>query len=132
VRFHLKGRVKVNSTEDLDKVKRAVDNIFSVSKLDVTYEGDVQTIVFEDEGRQSLSKLRDIIKQDRIRDAVRKALNERIEEGRIRFYLNKQVAYVKHVSLCEPVGESPLGPIEVEIECNEPRELVEWLTSIQS
>jgi len=63
-----------------------------------------------------------------IRDAVRSYLKARIQGNSIRFYLNKQVAYAGHISLCEPEGESPLGPIEVEIECLNPKEVVDWLT----
>jgi len=34
---------------------------------------------------------------------------------------------VGHISFSEPVGESPLGPIRVEVRCEDPRELINWL-----
>ncbi|RLI28548.1 MAG: hypothetical protein DRO46_03865, partial [Candidatus Hecatellales archaeon] len=85
-------------------------------------------LYFTSSTKDSLSKLKRIVRQDLIRDAVRSHLKMCIENGRLRFYLNKQVAYAGHVSLCEPEGESPLGPIEVEVECPDPRELINWLT----
>lgn len=43
-------------------------------------------------------------------------------------YLNKQVAYVGHVSFSAPQGESPLGPIRVQIDASDSLEIINWLT----
>jgi predicted RNA binding protein with dsRBD fold (UPF0201 family) len=43
------------------------------------------------------------------------------------FYLNKQAAYAGHVSFSAPEGESPLGPIQVIVETENPEQLVDWL-----
>lgn len=51
-----------------------------------------------------------------------------MEMGRIVTFLNKQVAFAGHVSFCEPVGESPLGPIRVEIESEDLIGMIDWLT----
>jgi predicted RNA binding protein with dsRBD fold (UPF0201 family) len=50
--------------------------------------------------------------------------------NQIRFYLNKQAAFVGRVSFCEPVGESPLGPISIRIEAMDPLRVVNFLASI--
>jgi len=50
-----------------------------------------------------------------------------LNENSITFYLNKQVAYAGHVSFCQPVAESPLGPIKVQILCDKPKDLIDWL-----
>ncbi|MEM3766442.1 MAG: hypothetical protein QXU46_05395, partial [Candidatus Bathyarchaeia archaeon] len=52
---------------------------------------------------------------------------EGLSENNITFYLNKQVAYAGHVSFSKAVAESPLGPIKVQIECGNPRQLIDWL-----
>jgi predicted RNA binding protein with dsRBD fold (UPF0201 family) len=75
----------------------------------------------------TLTKLYNLLRRERIRDAARGVLYEGLSEKSIIFYLNKQVAYVGHVSFSKPVGESPLGPIKVEIQCDKPRELIDWL-----
>lgn len=126
--FKLRGRVEVNPTEDLEKVKQAVDRLFGNLKFEYEQRGSRGILYFTSSTKDSLSKLKRIVRQDLIRDAVRSHLKMCIENGRLRFYLNKQVAYAGHVSLCEPEGESPLGPIEVEVECPDPRELINWLT----
>jgi len=124
----LKGRVQVNPTESLEKVKAAVERLFSNLKFEFK-EGEAGGILFfSSTGLDSLSKFKRIARQDMIRDAVRSYLKARIQGNSIRFYLNKQVAYAGHISLCEPEGESPLGPIEVEIECLNLKEVVDWLT----
>jgi predicted RNA binding protein with dsRBD fold (UPF0201 family) len=47
----------------------------------------------------------------------------------ISFCLNKQVAFAGHVSFSEEVAESPLGPIRVTIESENPSQLIDWLAS---
>ena len=130
MRFHLKGRVKVYPTEDLEKVKNAVEQIITPTSIEVTPkpEKTLKILVFGAEDRESLSKMQNILKRDRVRDAVRRSLVALAERDRISFCLNKQVAYAGHISLCEPEGESPLGPIEVDISCEDTKRLIDWLS----
>jgi predicted RNA binding protein with dsRBD fold (UPF0201 family) len=78
-------------------------------------------------GIDGLTKLSNLLRRERIRDAARGVLFEGLSGKFIVFYLNKQVAYVGHVSFSKPIGESPLGPIKVEIHCDNPRSLIDWL-----
>jgi predicted RNA binding protein with dsRBD fold (UPF0201 family) len=55
-------------------------------------------------------------------------LLEGLDGKTISFCLNKQVAFAGHVSFSKEVAESPLGPIKVKITCENPTELVNWLT----
>lgn len=128
MRVHLKGRVEIKPTEDPEKVRRAVEELFTVSTFENVGSGPYATLIFEGEGVESLTKLQGVLRRDRIRDAFRKTVWGKVEGRRVRFCLNKQVAYVGHVSLCEPRGESPLGPIEVEIEADDAYALLEWLS----
>jgi predicted RNA binding protein with dsRBD fold (UPF0201 family) len=64
---------------------------------------------------------------DRVRDAARKVFFAGIRGKTIGFCLNKQVAFAGHISFSEEVAESPLGPIRVTIECENPRQLIDWL-----
>jgi predicted RNA binding protein with dsRBD fold (UPF0201 family) len=75
-----------------------------------------------------LIKFRKLLRNDRIRDAARKILLKSIRGNRISFCLNKQVAFVGHISFCEETAESALGPIKFIIETEQPQQLVEWLT----
>lgn len=120
---------EVNFTEDEGKVESTVANIFENASIEIkpSYRGSV--LVAEAEGREALAKFRRLLSLDRIRDAARKVLFGGLKGNTIRFCLNKQVAFAGHVSFCEEVAESPLGPLKVTIECEDPRLLVDWLTS---
>lgn len=125
VTVHLE--VEVYPTESEEKVKKALWNLF----------GDVPTqpkplpkgivLTAEAKGLDALSTLRNVLRRDRIRDASRKPLFQGLSETAITFYLNKQVAFAGHVSFSEATSESPLGPIKVIVNCENPRELIDWL-----
>ncbi|MCL2134349.1 MAG: hypothetical protein FWH37_02180 [Candidatus Bathyarchaeota archaeon] len=117
----------VNATEDEEKVKKAVSNIFDnlVFTVEPAFQGCRLKAVGQ--GQVSLIKFRNVLRNDRVRDAARKLLYRAACDDRIVFYLNKQVAYVGHVSFSEEYGESPLGPLCVVIETAAPKQLVDWL-----
>jgi len=117
----------INPTENENKVKRAVENMFSNLEWEIKSQKQGNLLVGRGRGMGTLTKLYNLLRRERIRDAARGALYEGLNEKSIIFYLNKQVAYVGHVSFSKPVGESPLGPIKVEIQCSNPHELIEWL-----
>ena len=78
---------------------------------------------------KTLIQFRDLLRLDRIRDAARKVFFGGLKSNTIKFCLNKQVAFAGHISFSEEVAESPLGPIKVKIECENPQQLIDWLAS---
>lgn len=120
---------EVNFTEDEGKVESTVVNIFDNASIEIKPGYGGSMLIAEAEGREALFKFRRLLSLDRIRDAARKVLFGGLRGKNIRFCLNKQVAFAGHVSFCEEVGESPLGPLRVTIECENPRLLINWLTS---
>jgi len=120
----------VNPTEDQSKVERALHNIFPSAHITKTnLADDVVRLEVSGTGLEFLKTLRSLIRQERIRSAARSVLLSGTRGDRIRFYLNKQVAFVGRVSFCEPVGESPLGPISIRIETAEPQIVIDFLAS---
>jgi hypothetical protein len=119
--------VEINPTESADKVKRAVENIFGNVKVKVQSMHNVDLLIAEARGLESLAKLYNLLRRERIRDSARRVFFEGLNEKTLTFCLNKQVAFAGRVSFSEEVAESPLGPIKVRIECDNPRELVDWL-----
>jgi predicted RNA binding protein with dsRBD fold (UPF0201 family) len=117
----------VNPTESEEKVRKAVWNLFGdlPTQTKPTHKGSVLTA--ETKGQETLITLRNVLRRDRIRDAARKALFHGLRGDTLSFYLNKQVAFAGHVSFSEAEGESPLGPIRVTVECENPPELINWL-----
>ena len=119
---------EVNFTEDKGKVEKAIVNIFDNVSTEVKPSLKGSVLVAEAEGREALVEFRRLLSLDRIRNAARKVFFAGLEGGAICFCLNKQVAFAGHVSFCEEVAESPLGPLRVTIECDEPSLLINWLT----
>ncbi len=118
---------EVYPTEDEEKVKAAIGNIVGNPTFTSSPAFRGSTLKAEATGQESLTKFRNMLRNDRVRDAARKLLYRAIDGNKISFYLNKQVAYAGHVSFSEESGESPLGPLRVTIETDSPTQLVEWL-----
>jgi len=124
----VKVEVEVNPTEDANKVKIAVQKVLGDINLKLIEEGDYKRLFGKAEGLEALTKFYNLLRRELILDAARTVLLRGIRGKSIIFYLNKQVAYVGHISFSQPYGESPLGPIRVEIQCDDPRSLIDWLT----
>ncbi|MCL2642877.1 MAG: hypothetical protein FWD52_05150 [Candidatus Bathyarchaeota archaeon] len=119
----------VNPTEDEEKVKKAILTILDnpVFTSEPAFQGF--KLKAKTQGQGSLTKFRNLLRNDRIRDAARKLLYRATNsDNKIIFYLNKQVAYAGHASFSEEYAESPLGPLHVVIETDAPKPLIDWLT----
>ena len=123
----IRVEVEVNQTEDLVKVKTAVENMFGPVDFDAKEKTWGQLLIVHLSGTQGLTKLSNLLKREQILAAARKVLRSSVDGNLITFYLNKQVAYAGHVSFCQQSHESPLGPITVKIDCDDPKKLVNWL-----
>jgi len=119
--------VEINPTESEEKVRRAVENVFGGISTQIRQLKKGSLLTADAKGLESLTKLYNLLRRERIRDAARGALFEGLSEKTITFYLNKQVAFAGHVSFSKAVAESPLGPIKVQIKCDDPRKLIDWL-----
>ena len=78
-------------------------------------------------GTEGLIKLSNLLKRERILPAARKVLRNGMNKTSIVFYLNKQVAFVGHISFSQKTAESPLGPIKIQIRCDNPQNLIDLL-----
>ena len=120
----------VHPTEDQAKVERALLKIFPTGKVQREEKPDGAVFVsVHGSGFEFLSNLSILIKQERIRNAARAILLRRLREPGLRFYLNKQAAFMGRVSFCEPVGESPHGPINIEVDTEDKQAIVDYLAS---
>lgn len=119
--------VEVNPTEDIRKVKYAVENVFGIVELEEKPRHRCSLLIGQAKGEESLSRFGNLLRRERIRDAARTVLFKGLKGNTITFYLNKQVAYAGHLSFSEPSGESPLGPIRIQIIADCPAKLIDWL-----
>ena len=118
---------EIYPTESEDKVKVAVTNFLDDAAITVKPALKGSTLTAVAKGQNSLLKLRNLLRNDRIRDASRRLFFKSIRGNMISFYLNKQVAFSGHISFSEETAESPLGPIRVNIETDNPEQLIDWL-----
>jgi predicted RNA binding protein with dsRBD fold (UPF0201 family) len=120
---------EINPTESEDKVKSAINNVLDNASIAIKPSIKGSTLTAIAKGQDSLLKLRNLMHNDRIRDASRKLLFKSIRGEMISFCLNKQVAFAGHVSFSEQTSESPLGPIRFNIETDNPQQLIDWLAA---
>jgi predicted RNA binding protein with dsRBD fold (UPF0201 family) len=117
----------INPTESEDNVKLAVNNFLGDASITIKPSIKGSTLTAIAKGQDSLIRLRNLLHNDRIRDASRRLLFKSIRGNMITFCLNKQVAFAGHVSFSEETAESPLGPIRISIETDNPEQLIDWL-----
>lgn len=125
--LEVRVEVEINPTESEVKVKRALENVFGNIQLQLKPLQKGKLAVCKAKGLDSLTKLYNLLRRERIRDAARTALFEGLNGNTITFFLNKQVAFAGHVSFSKAVAESPLGPIKVQITSDDPRQIIDWL-----
>ena len=125
--FRFKVITKQHSTEDPEKIAISLNTILSgeIQKEEI---GKEIYLYIESDQPRSLDLLFDLLRQQRILDVARKTLRNNTIGNSTFFYLNKQVAFVGKLNFCDEEGESPLGPIRVEIEYDNIDHLIDWLT----
>lgn len=116
--FKLKVIADVKSTENPEKVKNSILNIFP----DIKVEEENNEIIGYSEEDSVLSRFIELIYSDAIRDSVNMVLKEGTKGTKISFSMNKQAAYAGRVNLSRA---SPLGPIKVKIYVENPYEFID-------
>ena len=89
-------RAKVKPTEDKYKVKKAILNIFTKAELNFVEE-DNEFGKWEGKTR-NVEKLKELLRSQAILDAARTVLEKGMTENAVKFYLNKQAAFVGAVN----------------------------------
>lgn len=120
----------VEPTEDEKKVERALLKLFPSGRPEKRAEEGVTVgLAVRGNGLEFLSSLRNLIRQERIRNTARAIFMRSSEERVLRIYLNKQAAFMGRVSFCAPVSESPHGPISIEVESDEMQGVIDFLAA---
>ena len=117
------AKVRVNPTEDRDKVIKAISNIFKFDELEIG-EGYV-SVIGENE---SLLDLRESLKARKIRDTAQRIFLNGTDGNKISFSLSKQAALVSTPNFVDK-GMSILGEIDVTIETDDVEGFIEWMTA---
>ncbi|MDI6855191.1 MAG: RNA-binding domain-containing protein [Candidatus Thermoplasmatota archaeon] len=113
-------RASVHKTENVDKVRSALLNIFPELELDIKDN--------EIKGRtSSISKFKELLRLQKIRKAAKSVLLSAKRGSKLEFKLSKQVAFIGKVNFITD-ERPPLGSIEVSIAAENIEEVIEELT----
>ena len=112
---------QINPSEDPEKVKLAVNNIFPDIKLEIF---DTE-ITGKTNNFSALSQISKSIHDRNIKNAYQRILKNNNDCESTWFYLNKQAAFVNTVALCSEANESSLGPIKVILRSNDIEQVIE-------
>ncbi len=102
-------------------------NLFPTMSIEAHEIGSMRYFVGRGKGLETLRRLHFLLRSERILAAARRVLTGQVRGSRVTFFLNKQVAFAKHISFCEPEGESPLGTVAVTMESEDIQRLIDWL-----
>ncbi|QOR94322.1 hypothetical protein IMZ38_06845 [Thermosphaera chiliense] len=117
---------EVRPTEDVEKVKKAVENVYS-GDLVLVGEG-YRLLKGVSMDLRSLEPLRKLIRTQQIEPAAKSYLLRRISDGELTILLHKQAAFASKISFIDDAKESPLGPIKIHIINDNLEEVVNYLT----
>ncbi len=120
---------KLNPTEDRAKVLRAMHTALAFEDK-IVEEIKIENEVFlraSMDGRQALRKLFTRFREERNVEAARKLMFRHIKGNSTRAFFHKQGAFQGVLHFSMEVGESPLGPITVEIVADDIERVLNWL-----
>ena len=115
----------INPSEDPDKVKTAVNNIFP----DVELETSNTEISGTTNNFSVLSQISKSIHEKNVKNTYQRILKKNNDGESTWFYLNKQAAFVNTVALCSEANESSLGPIKIILRSNNIEQVIDSVTN---
>ena len=116
---------EINPSEDPEKVRTAISNIFPEIELEVSdfdISGKTNNI-------EILSQVTKSIHEKNTKNSYQRILRKNNDGDSTWFYLNKQAAFVNTVALCSEANESSLGPIKVILRSNDVEQLIDSITN---
>jgi predicted RNA binding protein with dsRBD fold (UPF0201 family) len=128
MRVRVKVVAELKSTEDQEKVMRALTKLFPTIRFEPKSVGQRQLIEGESEELGSLSYLKENLRRRKVRAAAERIMRGFSGEKLVHFMLSKQAAYVGTASLLELDELPEIGWIDVFVETEEPEEVIRWLT----
>ena len=116
---------EINPSEDPEKIKLAINNIFP----DLTLEITDTDITGKSNNIDILSQISKSIHENNIKKTYERILKNNSNSDSSWFYLNRQAAFVNKVALCSEANESSLGPIKVILRSNDIEQVIDSITN---
>jgi uncharacterized protein len=120
-------RATVSPSEDPRKVLAAMRQVFG--DCDCSVDEGADSIRLRSGSSRCLQRLHDQLRDRHVRDAARRLMLASVEGRVLPLKLNRQAAAAGVLALCSSAVESPLGPLNLEIEADDPQKVVDWLTA---
>lgn len=115
---------KINLTEDPEKVKKSIHNIFP--KGNIQQDSDK---FFLRGNKELLNNFKKTLEKREIIAVARLIMDNSIKDNILTFYISKQTAFVNEINFSE--GNSPLGDIQIKIDSSNLEEVLNWLAPIE-
>jgi len=116
---------EINPSEDPEKVRLAVSNVFP----DIELEVSDSNVVGKTNNIQILSQISKSIHEKNTKNTYQRILKKNNDGDSTWFYLNKQAAFMNTVALCSEANESSLGPIKVILRSNDIQQIIDSITN---
>ena len=116
----------INPSEDPEKIKKSILNIFPNSKIKI----EDYSISAQSKDLTSFEKIYETIHSKRSQKNYRRNLENNLENDSTWFYLNKQAAFAEEIAICEEAEESPLGPIKVIMTSPDIDSIIDWIVFV--
>jgi len=120
-------RATVSASEDPQKVLAAMRQV--LGDCDYSVDEAATSIRLRSTSSRCLQRLHDQLRDRHVRDAARRLMLASLEGSVLPLKLNRQAAAAGVLALCSNAVESPLGPLNLEIETDAPEKLIDWLTA---
>ncbi len=116
VRLKLRIDCPVFPTEEIERVKAAVTNLFGNHSFETISEDHLRTLLFVSEKRSTVDLIRDLIYDLQILDVVRTRLIRNLESLESDIFLDKQAAYSGRLRIIDETQHKPsLGSIRLHL-----------------
>ena len=116
----------INPSEDPEKIKKSILNIFPNSKIKI----EDYSISAQSKDLTSFEKIYETIHSKRSQKNYRRNLENNLKNDSTWFYLNKQAAFAEEIAICEEAEESPLGPIKVIMTSPDIDSIIDWIVFV--
>ena len=116
----------INPSEDPEKIKKTILNIFPNSKIKI----EDYSIIAQSKDLTSFEKIYETIHSKRFQKNYRRNLENNLENDSTWFYLNKQAAFAEEIAICEEAEESTLGPIKVIMTSPDIDSIIDWIVFV--
>ena len=116
----------INPSEDPEKIKKSISNIFPNSKIVI----EEFSIKAQSKDLTSFEKIYETIHSKRSQKNYRRNLENNLKGDSTWFYLNKQAAFSEEIAICEEAEESPLGPIQVIMTSPDIDSIIDWIVFV--